>query len=336
MRRAVILLEGAVLLLGLACSNLAVAQEEDAGTSDKAADPRQEATTPEGDPSDEQATERPKRTRRPRFEPTIAGRNSRHYVRRLERLQEAMKRDLSLRREQEETIDALFKENRRTLEVRPGRREPTFTPEQRAEMKVLREKIIKARKEADRAALEELREQLRSRLQGVRPKELMSPDQFVQRLESELDRRQVRKFRKLTQRFRIGSYATRPVAQLRRLAQAVRRPEVALSTDKRRSVLKIVRDAQTKLDEIEDDDEKQANQIVDEARAGVFEQLTPKQRQRVENALATAEASEGIRRGPDRRHRRPTGKEVEHTEPQSADDRGGESEHEDDSDDDGD
>ncbi len=288
MRRAFSLLGLPAYLLGLACASVATAQDEDPGAGDEQFDRQVQAITPEENQVGEEAAERPQRAHRPRFEPTVSGGGPRHFGRRLERLHEVMKKELSLSGDQEEAIDTLFKEHMRAFGEGPGHRGPNLSPEERAKWKELRDKAVKARKEGDQAAIEQVREELRAAMKGRRPTQVASPDHLVDAIEKELDKSQIPKFRKLVQRFRIGSYADRPTAALRRIAQAARRPDVRLSAEQRRSVVQAIRDAQGQLDKIEDD-EKAANEVVEDARAKVLELMSPTQRERFEAALQKVE-----------------------------------------------
>jgi len=304
MRRAVTIFSLAALLLGLAGSQVAYAQDEEQESGGTKDDRDPGMTTRDDDQTDNPRNRRGNIRRRGLGRPTLAARGGgRQLPRRLERLHQAMGKELSLHRGQAERIDTLFEDYLGTIKQGPAHRGPDLSPDERARFDELRSRAKKAREAGDQAALEEVREQLRGSMQAWRPSQMKSVDEFAHAVEQELDKSQVREYRKLLQRFRIGGYADRPSAGLRRMAKAVRRPEVNLSGEQRRSVVETIRQAQKKLEAVEDDDTA-ASEVIENTRTEIVKVLSSKQRKRFKNALMQAEAQEQVRRPAGRERRR--------------------------------
>ena len=267
----------------------AFAQQDNTETDSQQEATDQQVAPPQDEAGDDAAKDRVRKPKRPRFQPRGPETRQKYHLERIEKLQDAMKEKLSLRPEQEEAIDAVFEEYSGTLEAREERhRGAGLNVQERAKVRELRDKLIQARKDGDKEALEELREKFRSLQRGRYPVQVMTGDQLISKLTDELDVEQVPAFRKIVKTMRIGGFPTGPTARLRKIARAVLRPDVGLPAEQRRAILKTIRKAQADVAEIEDDDEEKANQIVDKARAEVFEKLTPSQRDKVEAAVGTA------------------------------------------------
>ncbi|MGB2985979.1 MAG: hypothetical protein WBE26_08855 [Phycisphaerae bacterium] len=214
----------------------------------------------------------------------------------LKKLQEAMNKKLDLSKEQEQTIDQLFSEHLRKLEEGQGRRSAfAGSPKDAEELKVLRDKLIEARKAGDQETLHKIRKQFREKLrEDFAAKKRTAPD-IIEKLAAELDENQRSEFHKLVQRLWTGeSHHPRPDG-LRKLWRAVMKPDMGLSEEQQRAIRETLRGGFASIAEA-GKDKKKVREITNQVRADIFKELTPEQRAKIEATLADDDKDSDRRR----------------------------------------
>ena len=113
----------------------------------------------------------------------------------LDRLEQAMKKELDLDEDQLEAIEALFDQRRAEYaEELAAQKDRMY--DQREKMGEFLEKIREARNNGDREAEEEINDQIRALHDSVRVEQIT--DEFLQALEKELYEDQIEKFRRIS------------------------------------------------------------------------------------------------------------------------------------------
>ncbi|MGD2110086.1 MAG: hypothetical protein PVI86_11935, partial [Phycisphaerae bacterium] len=110
MRRAASLFAWSALLCVLVCAGVAVAQDEGGGTDSERANATEPPAGAAGEQPDDQTSKPEARRHGGKFEPSMTGRTMRQHSRRIELLQNAVRKELSLSRDKQEIVDELFRD----------------------------------------------------------------------------------------------------------------------------------------------------------------------------------------------------------------------------------
>lgn len=272
--------------LYLLISGSASAQQGTEGDP-KRADAVREGGPGESEPPEAKADAGQREPDQPSAEARRSNTRAQRYIAEIVKLQDTMKKKLSLSKKQEEVIDALFRDYVRAVKERQeARRQASARPEAADELRQLRDKMLEARDSGDMEAVRQLREQFRQKLRLRSGPPGADAGQFVQKVAAELDEKQRPAFRKLARRLSTGN-AHRP-PQLNReiyyLWRAVLQPDVGASSEQKKEIQGMVRKAHLSIEEAESDEVK-VKEITAKVRSDILEKLTPEQRAKVEAAM---------------------------------------------------
>lgn len=224
---------------------------------------------------------------RPVPQPTGSPRaDARRHAAQLSKLYIAMKKKLSLSSTQEKAIERLFRRHIAVLNGGRGAgRSLGVRGSDAAELASLRERLQAARKAGDERALRRLRQEFREKIAKRSTASALSTDDFLAKVSAHLSGDQQAEFRELERTMRSRDRRGRSgTGELRKFWRVVSSPAVGLSSEQRRTATGIMRDGVADLSQAQKDGLDGAP-IIAALRRDVLEQLSSKQRVKVEIAL---------------------------------------------------
>lgn len=250
-------------------------EEVQAGADDEAADvEEEEGEEPEADSTGRMAR---RRDRRGKEDP-------RYLASQLGKLHEVMRKKLDLGSEQEETLDKLFEEHLQMLKTQDEADAKKDAKENEEKILKLRQDLLAAREADDREAVTRLRTQLREVMKARKGRPGGATARFLQKVREELTEEQLPMFREMLKRMELDRYAGPRDHPMSRLMRAVFDPQVGLSTEQRDDIRQMMRDAFTSTAR-DADTTIQIDEITNDLKLRIFEELTADQRDKIEALL---------------------------------------------------
>ncbi len=290
---------GRKLLLVLLVVGYAYAQSDDSEPRSEASTDATQDAAGQAEPEEDRAHS-DAQSRFGRREPGQWEQTARRQVTQLGRLQEQMRSELKLTRKQEESTDNLFRNHLRSLKNSGrGRRPFGANASDTDALKVLRNRMIEAKKAGDDETLRDLRREFRQSMESRGRSTTLTTSQFLMRIRAELDEGQRDGFQALIERLKIGASPAGHRSGIRSLWRAVVRPNVGLSDEQKMSIQAVLRDGLTGTAQANSESDERGD-IAARVRAEVFGQLSKEQRATVE---ANLETTDGRTRGADYRER---------------------------------